>query len=101
MKKLFTKNIAKTEEMRSWFMSMATEGYEYIGVFNYKDYIIFVDKIPEKNGQILKHISISRDKKLDERDIKVIAEHFIGEKYQILGNILPVYVVNVWEVKDV
>lgn len=82
-------------------MSMATEGYEYIGVFNYKDYIIFVDKIPEKNGQILKHISISRDKKLDERDIKVIAEHFIGEKYQILGNILPVYVVNVWEVKDV
>ena len=81
-------------------MSMATEGYEYIGVFNYKDYMIFVDNIPE-NGQILKHISISRDKKLDERDIKVIAEHFIGEKYQILGNILPVYVVNVWEVKDV
>lgn len=61
-------------------MSMATEGYEYIGVFNYKDYIIFVDKIPEKNGQILKHISISRDKKLDERDIKVIAEHFIVDK---------------------
>ena len=81
-------------------MSMATEGYEYIGVFNYKDYMIFVDNIPE-NGQILKHISISRDKKLDERDIKVIAEHFIGEKYKIYGNILPVYVVNVWEVKDV
>lgn len=81
-------------------MSMATEGYEYIGVFNYKDYMIFVDNIPE-NGQILKHISISRDKKLDERDIKVIAEHFIGEKYKIYGNILPVYVVNVWEDKDV
>lgn len=100
MKKLFTKNISKTEEMRSWFMSMATEGYEYIGVFNYKDYMIFVDKIPE-NGQILKHVSISRNKKLDERDIKVIAEHFIGTNYEIGNNILPVTVVNVWEVKNV
>ena len=41
------------------------------------------------------------DTKLGVYSRKVIAEHFIGEKYKIYGNILPVYVVNVWEVKDV
>ena len=102
MKKLFTKNIAKTEEMRTWFMSMATEGYEYIGVFNYKDYVIIFDK-KLKNEEVFKHLSVSRNnhKSFEDADLKIIAEHFLGKNYKIVGNIPMIVTVHIWEVKDV
>lgn len=82
MKKLFKKDLKLTKKMENFF-NYPDENYKYIGAFIYKDYTIFVDKIPENDG-ITKHISVSRkNKQLEEADIKIICEHFLGEKYTI------------------
>lgn len=102
MKKLFTKNIAKTEQLRGLFSSINEAGYEYIGVFNYKDYVIIFDK-RLKNEEVFKHLSVSRHnhKSCEDADLKIIAEHFLGKNYKIVGNAQMIVTVHIWEVKDV
>lgn len=102
MKKLFTKNIAKTEQLKGLFNSINEAGYEYIGVFDYKDYVIIFDK-RLKNEEVFKHISVSRHnhKSCEDVALNIIAEHFLGKNYKIIGNAQMIVTVHIWEVKDV
>lgn len=99
MKKIFKKNKLKTEQLKDQFKNSAeAKGYEWIGVFEYKDIVIFFDKCPIDN-KILKHISMSRKdyKEIPLKDLKVISKHFLGEKYLVEKGQIIKSIINVWE----
>lgn len=97
--KIFKKNKLKTEKMKKYFFEKThLDDYVFIGVYEYKNYQIFYDKYPLKN-KLLKHISISSNtfEKIDEKDLELIANNFIGENYTVGYGILVKNVINVWE----
>lgn len=101
LKTLFTKDKKQTEKMKKFFYKNAdTKDYVFIGVYHYKDYEIFFDHIPDK-GQILKHISLrNKDfKEIEQKDLELIINHFIGENYSVQYGILNKNIINVYEEK--
>jgi len=98
--KLFKKNEKETEKMKDFFCMNNPFGYQWKGVFEYKDYKILHDIIPEEN-KLVKHISVSRkdNKEIEEKELNIICNHFLGEKYTI-DNFSFIKGINAWEVKN-
>lgn len=82
----FKYNEHQSKVMQSIFKP-ETDEYIFYRVYNYKEYNIIFDTMP--NNPLIKHISISEvDREyLDENleDIQKICEHFLGDKYDVIS----------------
>ena len=100
LKSEFKKNEIKTKKLEHQFKNVCGFGqdknYIFYGVYEYKDYEIYFDNEPFSKV-LRKHISVSEKnfKKIKEKDLEAIIEHFIGENYTIqyglFSNTVQVY----------
>lgn len=103
LKSEFKKDEHKTQLMKVFYNKILdddTKNYEFIGVYEYKNYQIYFDHIPDKK-KIIKHITIKNIKgnEIKQKDLKLIANHFIGDRYIIQYGLFNNNTVGIWEEK--
>lgn len=104
LKSDFKKDEQKTKIMENFFLNTLghknDKGYKFIGVYYYKNYEIFFDHIPE-NKSISKHISIKEmsNKRIEQKDLELIANHFVGDNYSVQYGLFDNNMANIWEEK--
>ena len=104
LKSEFKKDEAMTLKMKVFFNNTLDEkdkkNFEFIGVYHYKNYELFFDHIPE-NKKIVKHISIKEmsNKRIKQEDLKLIANHFIGDNYTVQYGLFDNNMASIWEEK--
>lgn len=102
LKTEFKKSEFKTELMKEIMVSGMNlkheKGYSFLGVYDYKNYEIIFDKVPD--GQtIRKHITIKEihGQDVKEKELVKIAEHFIGKGYAIQYGLFDKHMVSIFE----
>jgi hypothetical protein len=104
LKSEFIKDEQKTKIMENFFLNTLghknDKGYKFIGVYYYKNYEIFFDHIPE-NKSISKHISIKEmsNKRIEQKDLELIANHFVEDNYSVQYGLFDNNMANIWEEK--
>ena len=103
LKSEFIKNEHRTQLMKVFYNRILDgdeKNYEFIGVYEYKNYEIYFDHIPE-NKKITKHISIKEmsNKKIKQEDLEFIANHFLGDNYTVQYGLFDNNMASIWEEK--
>ena len=103
LKSEFIKNEHRTQLMKVFYNRILDgdeKNYEFIGVYEYKNYEIYFDHIPDKK-KIIKHITIKniKGKEIRQDDLELIANHFVGDNYSVQYGLFDNNTASIWEEK--